>query len=264
MDHHHDHLLHDHHGHHGDAAVDPEQGDDRGGPSIGWQYDNVELLSVGIDIGSSTSHLMFGRVRLQRMAQTLSSRFVVVSRQTVWRSQILLTPYRPDDLIDADALREFVDGSYLQAGIVADEVDTGVVILTGEALKRRNAESIASLFAESSGRFVCAAAGHHREAVMAARGSGAAALSRQLDGALLNIDVGGGTTKLALLEGGEVRATAAVAVGGRLLVLADGRRVVSIADPVTTVLDHLGLRLQVVMSWTPRTRPESPTPWWRC
>ncbi len=213
--------------------------------AFGWRYDNVEFLSVGIDIGSSTSHLMFGRVRLQRMAQTLSSRFVVVSRETVWRSDVLLTPYRPDDLIDADALGVFIDRCYAEAGMVPEQVDTGVVILTGEALKRRNAERIASLFAESSGRFVCALAGHHREAVMAARGSGAAAMSRRQDGPVLNIDVGGGTTKFALLDRGEIRSTAAVAVGGRLLVVDDDRRITAVAEPLQLVARHTGIDLRV-------------------
>lgn len=220
--------------------------------SIGWHYDNVEFLSVGIDIGSSTSHLMFGRIRLQRMAQTLSSRFVVVSRETVWRSGILLTPYREDDLIDASALEDFVDRCYVNAGIVPDEVDTGVVILTGEALKRRNAESIGSIFAASSGRFVCATAGHHRESVMAARGSGAAAMSRKITGSVLNIDIGGGTTKFALLERGEVRSTAAVAVGGRLLTV-EGGRIVTVAEPLQRVARQVGIELGVGAQVGPET-----------
>src|SRR5919112_657801 len=82
-----------------------------------WGADNVVFTTVGVDVGSSTSHLMFARVHLQRLSEALSSRFVVVGREILWRSPILLTPYRPDFTIDADALRIFIDNAYKEAGL---------------------------------------------------------------------------------------------------------------------------------------------------
>ena len=161
-----------------------------------WNQDNVELTTVGVDVGSSTSHLMFSRVHLQRLSEGLSSRFVVVNRQVLWRSPILLTPYLSGNTIDSDALQKFFNGAFKEAKLSREDIDTGAVILTGEALKRENARAIADLFAEESGKFVCASAGHHLEALMAANGSGAVAVSRQENKTILNIDVGGGTVKL--------------------------------------------------------------------
>jgi ethanolamine utilization protein EutA len=181
-----------------------------------WQAENVELTTVGIDIGSSTSHLMFARVHLQRKTQLLSSEFVVVRREILWRSPILFTPFLPDFTIDAARLRAFVDASYEAAGIAPADIDSGAVILTGEAIKRRNAEAIAGIFASQAGKFVCASAGHHMECMLAAHGSGAVAISRHTHRAVLNVDIGGGTTKFALLENGEIRATCALAVGARV------------------------------------------------
>src|SRR5205807_962462 len=160
--------------------------------------------------GSSTSHLMFARVHLQRLASALSSRFVVVDRRILWQSPILLTPYREDYIIDVDELSGFIGGCYAYAGIAREEIDSGAVILTGEALKRRNARAIAELFSDEAGRFVCASAGHHLEAQMAAHGSGAVRLSKERQGTLLNVDIGGGTTKFALVRPGETLATAAI------------------------------------------------------
>lgn len=188
-----------------------------------WKAENVELTTVGIDIGSSTSHLMFARVHLQRKTQLLSSEFAVVRREVLWRSPILFTPFLPDYTIDAAALRAFVDAAYAEAGIAPAAVDSGAVILTGEAIKRHNAEAIAAIFASQAGKFVCASAGHHLECTLAAHGSGAAALSRHTHRTVLNVDIGGGTTKFALIENGEVRATCAVAVGGRLPAAEEGR-----------------------------------------
>src|SRR5206468_7564330 len=104
------------------------------------------------------------------------------------------------------------------------------VILTGEALRRENAEAIAGLLAEQRGEFVCASAGHHMEAMLAAYGSGAARVSHDSGKRILNVDIGGGTTKLAVVDRGKVIATAAVHVGGRLLVIDEARRIVRL-DP---------------------------------
>src|SRR5438034_904449 len=154
---------------------------------VAWAADNVELTTVGIDIGSSTSHLMFARVHLQRLSTALSSRFVVVERKILWQSPILLTPYRPDYTIDVDDLAGFIGGCYAYAGIEREKVDSGAVILTGEALKRRNARAIADLFSEEAGKFVCASAGHHMECQMAAHGSGAVALMARMVMGLIDL-----------------------------------------------------------------------------
>jgi len=189
-----------------------------------WSQDNLELRTIGIDIGSSTSHLLYARVALQRQAEGLSSRFVVVDREILWRSPIMLTPFLADGTIDAAALDAFIRESYAAAGIARGDVDSGAVILTGEAIKRKNARAIDELFAEEAGKFVCATAGHKLECVLAAHGSGAVTLSRKERQCVLHVDVGGGTTKLALIDNGAILSVAAFAIGGRLLAQdADGR-----------------------------------------
>jgi len=182
-----------------------------------WKVENVELATVGVDVGSSTSHLMFATVRLQRKTQALSSEFVVVERRVLWKSPILMTPFLADGSIDAQSLGAFVARCYADAGLDRGEIDTGAVILTGEAVKRTNARAIADLFATESGKFVCASAGHDLECVLAAHGSGAVAISQETSRTILNVDIGGGTTKLALIANGEIVSTCAFAVGGRLL-----------------------------------------------
>src|SRR3954470_22335226 len=199
---------------------------------VAWAADNVELTTVGIDIGSSTSHLMFARVHLQRLRTALSSRFVGVSRKIIWQSAILLTPYLADYTIDVDELGGFIGGCYGYAGVDPDDVDSGAVILTGEAIKRRNARAIADLFSEEAGKFVCASAGHHMECQMAAHGSGAVALSRGHGATILNVDIGGGTTKFTLIDKGHILATCAIAVGGRLLVEDGDNGLTRIEPPV--------------------------------
>ena len=182
-----------------------------------WEQDTIELRTVGIDIGSSTSHLMFASVTLQRQSQGLSSRFSVVDRQVLWRSPIRLTPFLANGAIDAHALSHFVHDAYQAAGLKRGDIDSGAVILTGEAMKRSNARAIDEIFAAEAGKFVCATAGHKLECILAAHGSGATALSRRRGECGLHVDVGGGTTKLALIDRGEIVSVAAFAVGGRLI-----------------------------------------------
>ena len=207
--------------------------------------DNVDLTTVGIDVGSSTSHLMFSTVRMQRLSEALSSRFVVVGREVVWRSPIILTPYRPDYTIDADALKRFFDQAYRRAELTPDDIDSGAVILTGEALKRRNARAIAGLFAAESGKFVCASAGHNMEAVMAAHGSGAVALSRREKNIVLSVDIGGGTTKFALVRNGHIVDNAAVAIGGRLIAFDEDSRITRIEEPALHIANRAGVELKL-------------------
>lgn len=208
-----------------------------------WSQENVELRTIGIDIGSSTSHLLFAKVTLQRQSQGLSSRFFVVDREIVWRSPIMLTPFLPDGTIDAAALGRFIHDSYERAGIARGDVDSGAVILTGEAIKRKNARAIDELFAEEAGKFVCATAGHKLESTLAAHGSGAVALSRQRRECVLHVDIGGGTTKLSLIDNGKILGVAAFAVGGRLIATDADERWIRIEDSARMVADDLGLAI---------------------
>ena len=173
------------------------------------------LRTVGIDIGSTTTHAMFAKLRLQRLADSLSSRYVVVEREILHRSPIVLTPYASGDAIDAAALEAHIARWYADAGLSRDDVDTGAVILTGAALERRNARELDELFAGEGGTFVCATAGHALEATLAAHGSGSVARSRRDHETILHVDVGGGTTKLARIEDGVIVGATAIAVGAR-------------------------------------------------
>ena len=195
-----------------------------------WIADHVTLTSVGIDIGSSGTQVVFSRVKLRRLGEKLTSRYYVVSRETLFQSEVALTPYQSEERIDGAALGAIIDDAYRVAQIDPKDIDTGAVILTGEALRRENAAAIADLLAKQGGDLVCAAAGHHMEAMLAAYGSGAARVSSDEKKRILNIDIGGGTTKLGLVENGNVIATAAVHVGGRLQVMDGNGRIVRL-DP---------------------------------
>jgi ethanolamine utilization protein EutA len=219
-----------------------------------WNQENVELSTIGIDIGSSTSHLLFAKVLLQRQSQGLSSRFAVVHRQVIWRSPIMLTPFLPDGTIAAAKLGAFISNCYREAGFARDDVDSGAVILTGEAIKRRNARAIDELFAAEAGKFVCATAGHKLESMLAAHGAGAVKLSKERGECILHVDIGGGTTKLALIDKGAFIGVAAFAVGGRLIAADEAGNFTRVDDSARLVADALGIGIDAATLARPDAR----------
>lgn len=213
-------------------------------PSAG-DLDRIELHTVGIDVGSATTHLMLSRVVLARFAQQLSSRYAVIARRVVWKSPVVFTPYLDEETIDAAALRAYVDQSFGQAGVRPDELDTGVVLLTGTALYRHNAHAIADRLAHDAGPFVCAAAGHRLEAALAAHGSGAVALANRCSVTVVNLDIGGGTAKFALIADGAVRQTAALLAGSRLAAWDPERRLVRVEPAGGLAAGQAGVELRL-------------------
>lgn len=208
--------------------------------------ESVELVSVGIDIGTTTTQLTFSRMVARRGGGEFSSKFHIEDRETVYESPIWLTPYEDEtaDVIDVDALEEYLAEAYAEAGYGPGEVDTGAVIITGEASRTENAEPIIDLFSEQSGRFVCATAGANLETMMAVHGSGAVDHAVEAERDLLHLDVGGGTTKIAHVAEGFVEETASINVGARLVSVDEEGRVRRLEDAARTVADDLGIDLQ--------------------
>jgi ethanolamine utilization protein EutA (predicted chaperonin) len=203
--------------------------------------DEIVVLSVGVDIGSSTTHLVFSRIVLER----LDSRYVVTTRETFYQSDILLTPYCAEEDIDAAALGAFIDRQYQDAKVDPDEIDTGALILTGVAVRRRNARKIGELFARQAGKMVAVSAGDSLETVMSAHGSGAVARSIRDSATVMNVDVGGGTSKIAICAGGRVIDLTALDVGARLICLDPAGRIVRVEEAARRFGTELGIGLEL-------------------
>ena len=209
------------------------------------EEDEIVLSSVGVDIGSSTSHLVFSRLVLER----LDNRYIVSERSIIHESEVLLTPFVADAAdemnIDAAALGRFVDRQYELAGMAPRSIDTGALILTGVAVRRRNARAIGELFAAQAGRFVSVSAGDALESSLAAFGSGAAARSIRESARVMNVDIGGGTSKIAVCEAGEVIESTAIDVGARILSFAADGTLVRIEAAARRYAAHEGVALAI-------------------
>lgn len=205
------------------------------------EEDEIRLVSVGVDIGSSTSHLVFSRIVLER----LDNRYIVSERVVLHESDVLLTPYAQDQTIDAVALGAFIDRQYELAGVEPRNIDTGALILTGVAVRRSNARAIGELFASQAGKFVSVSAGDGLETTLAAYGSGAMARSIRENSRVMNIDIGGGTSKVAVCEAGELIEMTAVDVGARIVSFDEQGRVQRIEEAGRRFAQEAGLSLEL-------------------
>ena len=205
----------------------------------------VELTSIGIDIGSSGTQVAFSRLFMHGPGEPAAMRRQIRSRETLYLSPVVLTPFRGANEIDIERLRGSVARSFEAAGLRPDDIETGAVIMTGAAARRANAAAIVEALAFETGDIVTAAAGDHLEAALAAAGSGAVERSRAEIARILNVDIGGASTKLALVENGRIIATAALSAGGRLVALDAGRRIGRLEPEAVKFAERCGL------SWTP-------------
>lgn len=214
---------------------------DHGHDHEGSAEPHTHLVSVGIDIGSSTSHLMFSQLAIG-YPSAHRRRPEILERKLIARSPVLLTPFAGDWNIEAGPLAELIDGSFRAAGLTREKIDTGAVIVTGEAARRENAQKIAELFSAQAGQFVCATAGPRLEALLAAHGSGAVGRSREEATTLLNVDVGGGTTKVSLIEKGRVVGVTALNIGARLIAFDERGRITRLEQSGQKFLQKVGCK----------------------
>ena len=197
------------------------------------------LLSVGLDVGTTSTQLIVSRLQVENRASSFAvPKMQITKREILYRSPVYFTPLVEGERIDGEKLRSIVEKEYASAGITRDAVDTGAVIITGETSRKENARTVLEALAEYAGDFVVATAGPDLESVLAAKGAGAVEFSENTGKTVLHMDIGGGTSNLCLCEDGKVLATGCLNVGGRLLKF-DDQGIVAYRSPVLEGLTDL-------------------------
>ncbi len=206
-----------------------------------------ELLSVGIDIGTSTTQLVFSKLMIENIASNFSvPKVVIVDKEIIYRSEIYFTPLRSPTEIDGTKVKEIMEGEYKKAGIEKAEINTGAVIITGETARKENAKEVLSTLSGFAGDFVVATAGPDLESIISGKGAGAHGFSKENHTGVVNIDIGGGTSNLALFEHGEVKDTGCLDVGGRLIKLdKDTREITYLSEKMKELIKRKNLSLAI-------------------
>jgi len=209
--------------------------------------DSRDLLSVGVDVGTTTTQIIFSRLNLRDVSRPGQiPRIDITDRKVIYQSPIVFTPLIDFETIDADKLNEIVRREYATAGVDPHQVETGAVIITGETAKKKNADEILRALSGLAGEFVVSVAGPNVESLIAGKGAGAAQYSQKNYATVTNIDIGGGSANSATFRAGNLIGAAAMNYGGRILEIehASGR-VRHIADPARRILEDIGLRLEI-------------------
>ena len=204
-----------------------------------------EILSVGIDIGTSTTQVVFSRLRMENTAAFFSVPQVsIVDKELVYRGEIHTTPLKTAVLIDGDAVRDIVAAEFRRAGFTPADTDTGAVIITGESARKENAALVLEKLSGFAGEFVVSTAGPDLESVIAGKGSGAFQYSLDNECVTVNLDIGGGTTNIAVFDSGETVGKGCLDIGGRLVRIGPDRRIESVSPPAERVAQAIGLSLR--------------------
>lgn len=205
------------------------------------------MLSVGLDVGTTTTQIVFARLTLANVARAAQvPRVGITAKEVLYQSPLTLTPLADAETIDVTRLTALVKAEYARAGVDARQVETGAIIITGETAKKKNAEQILQALGGLAGEFVVTVAGPHLESLIAGRGAGAAAYSQKHFCKVTNVDIGGGSANSATFHAGAAVAAAAMNYGGRIVEIEQrSGRIRHLAQPALAVFAHLGLTLRV-------------------
>ena len=205
----------------------------------------AEILSVGIDIGTSTTQVIFSRLRMENTSGYFSvPRVSIVDKEVIYKSRVYTTPLLSPVLIDGDGVQRIVQAEFAAAGFRPADVETGAVIITGESARKENAALVLEKLSGFAGDFVVSTAGPDLESVIAGKGSGAWRRSAEEDCVAVNLDIGGGTTNLAAFDGGETVSRGCLDVGGRLIRLTPDLTVESVSPAAAAVASEVGVALR--------------------
>jgi ethanolamine utilization protein EutA len=203
------------------------------------------ILSAGIDIGTSTTQLVFSRLTIQNVSGFGDiPRIEIVNKEIIYRSDIYFTPLLSENEIDAEAVKTIIISEYMKAKIKPGDLSTGAIIITGETSRKRNAKEVLHALSGIAGDFVVATAGPDLEAVLAGKGSGAAALSKETGKLVANMDIGGGTTNICYFQDGQVVDTACLDIGGRLIKISKGR-IIYLSSKIKQLLEYLNISVNL-------------------
>ena len=206
-----------------------------------------QILSVGIDIGTTTTQLVFSSLALMDVARVGQiPRINITDRKILYQSEIIFTPLVDSETIDVDRLVQFIRSQYASAGVMPSQVETGAAIITGETARKKNADEILKAAAGLAGDFVVTVAGPHVESIAAGRGSGAAEYSRDHFTTVTNIDIGGGSANSAQFKQGNLVAAAAMNIGGRVIGIDPNTSTITQINPPGQILfEELGYHLKL-------------------
>ena len=207
---------------------------------------NTDILSVGIDIGTSTTQVIFSKLQLENTASYFAVPHVsIIDKEVIYKSDIYMTPLENEYLINADKVSKIVEAEFSKAGFLPSDTQTGAVIITGESARKENAAVVLDSLSRFAGDFVVSTAGPDLESVIAGKGSGAKKYSEDNSAVVANLDIGGGTTNIVVFDCGRIVAKGCYDIGGRQIKIRSDYTVEYISESAKKIADSVGVNIVV-------------------
>jgi len=207
--------------------------------------DLVKVTSMGVHIGSATTHLGICRLFLRKGGKNLSSKSVVKTKEVFYESPVISTPFREDGQIDGQQLKAFVERSYDEARLVGHLIETGVVMVSGRASEPKNRSVVEEVFGQEKGRFLFISEGSSLQAMLAAMGAGAVEKSGNEKKKVLNVDLGADGVRLAWVVNGSFENFYITPAGAKILDIDEHGNLSHFTETGQRMAAQLGLKLQV-------------------
>ena len=205
-----------------------------------------EILSVGIDIGTSTLQLIFSKIYIENRGSSFTvPQIKIIGKEVIYRSEIYETPLISETVIDTKNVKKIIENEYKKANIKYEDVSTGAVIITGDTARKENAKEVLETLSGMAGDFVVATAGPDLESIIAGKGSGAYTFSEEKNTSIVNFDVGGGTTNNVIFNRGEVEDTTCLDIGGRLIKFDENRKIKYIFEKMFEIAKDVDVSIKL-------------------
>lgn len=207
---------------------------------------NDTFYSVGIDIGTSTTQVIFSQITIENTSSSFNApKINITNKKIVYKSDIYNTPLISETVIDENKVRDIVELEYKKSGFDPKDITTGAVIITGETARKENAKNVLSSMSGFAGDFVVATAGTELEGVIAGKGAGACSMSEKMNTTIANLDMGGGTTNISVFKDGRIIDTSCLDVGGRIIKFDENKKVTYIAKRIKNLCDENNVKIDV-------------------
>jgi ethanolamine utilization protein EutA len=199
---------------------------------------------VGIDLGTTTTQVIFSRLMVENIAGAASvPRIQIIEKKVIYQGDIHFTPLLAPTIIDTEAVLALIEEEYRKAGFSPADLSAGAVIITGETARKENSQAVLRTMSGLAGDFVVATAGSDLESILAGRGAGTAQMSKNTPGkALANLDIGGGTSNLAVFLDGSPLDTSCLDIGGRQIMVGKDGRYGRVSPKLAQLGHYLGLK----------------------
>ena len=206
------------------------------------------VILLGLDFGSTTSSALIASAKVARSSATGHTQLDDV--QIIYKSEPVFTPFTKKSIgqsIDIEKVAKLIANWLAKSGVSIKDIFSGGSMITGLAAQADNAALLSKLIIELVGECVIATADDPcLESWLAFMGSCGALSRYHADVPIINFDIGGGTTNIALGVNGDVQQTGCYFIGARhFQFVAGGYELTAMSSYGAVLLESLNINKKI-------------------